>query len=102
MSKPLQVRLTAEPRKVLESLGRGGINQVRVSKRAQIRLMADVRGDGRSPGHARAHGLGHGTTLGAAGLAGSTGREASAWARVKEDGGSGSATGGAGVLQSTG
>ena len=42
MSKPLQVRLTAEDRKALESMVRGGINRVRVIKRAQILLMADV------------------------------------------------------------
>lgn len=44
MSKPLQVRLTAEDRKALESMVRGGINRVRVIKRAQILLMADVDG----------------------------------------------------------
>ena len=44
MSKPLQVRLTTEDRKALESMVRGGINRVRVIKRAQILLLADVDG----------------------------------------------------------
>ena len=44
MSKPLQVRLTAEDRNALESMARGGINRVRVIKHAQILLMADVEG----------------------------------------------------------
>jgi transposase len=44
MSKPLQVKLTAEDRKALERMVRGGSNRVRVIKRAQILLLADVEG----------------------------------------------------------
>ena len=44
MSKPLEVRLTTEDRKALESMVRGGRNRVRVIKRAQILLLADVDG----------------------------------------------------------
>jgi len=44
MSKSLQVRLTTADRKALESMVRGGSNRVRVIKRAQILLLADVEG----------------------------------------------------------
>ena len=44
MSKPLQVRLTTADRKTLERMVRGGSNRVRVIKRAQILLLADVEG----------------------------------------------------------
>ena len=44
MSKPLQVRLTAEDRQELESLVRGGRHPARVIKRAQLLLMSDVNG----------------------------------------------------------
>jgi len=44
MSKALPVKLTTADRNALESMVRGGRNRVRVIKRAQILLLADVDG----------------------------------------------------------
>jgi len=44
MSKALPVKLTTADRNALESMVRGGRNRVRVIKRAQILLLADVEG----------------------------------------------------------
>lgn len=44
MSKALQVRLTAEDRKALEKINRGGKERARVIKRAKILLQMDANG----------------------------------------------------------